>query len=493
MVLARPLPRTRTQVTAISANDITLAAAPELGMQSMISKLPNGTQSTFMLAKNTGPEIVWERFIGTKTDNKISRDLPLSNSDGLPTPQTFPLTGTAVVWMDPHEDFIAFLNIANTFTEDTFHRGKLGFGPTDATWWEASYSALDGHAASLRLGGAVHSVFEPGSYEIATASDTVDYSPEITITRTRTNAGNGSQGGRLVFQQSDNGANETGQIQTQRIASIEAFWRNFTGSAKSSLNLRVMNSGAMTTHLTIAGGNGVQVRGTSLLVGKTTMGDFAGVGTEITATGQILSVADGVAPYKANRLTSDGEMFEFWRGNANPGNITANSTTVTYGAFVGVHPSSFPDDEPDVGDFLEAGTVLIHVADMDRHEPQPHLPKSRISRVEEDPRAYGVFEEWLHPRSHTEDGEPVWDPTRKEGSFDVAGLGIPGKGVRVVGPVRAGDRLVTSSFPGHAKAWRWSWRRPLRLWPRAGAVFAYCFDDDPRTEPRAVCASLQKG
>lgn len=474
MARVAPPSRVKTTSTTIGTGTVTIATAAADGFRRPQDTVTEGQSTGWMMAIVAEDGLIWEQFEGTRSGNTITRDQTLANSEGTTSPINFP-PGTKEVFADAPGEWLAYHNIANDWESDQFFEAKLGIGSEKATYWQASYnSGTNTHTASMTLGNTLLKNYGKGTEEIVLNDTSAAYGPDLIVSRVRSNAGNGSQGGRIVFKQSDDTSSGSGGPILTDYASIDSFWNNFTSGADSSVSVQVMSAGTKQTKLTVSGSNGVQVRNTSLLVGKTVMGDLQTAGLESKATGQTTITADNNHPLELNRLTADGDAIRIYRGSSLVSQVTIAGTNVTWGNFHGGHSSCFPSGD-EIPDYIAPGTVMV-TAD-EEHPLLPHLPRARVSSKRCDPRVYGVFNAWLEPK----DGQPDY------GEFLVGGLGMA-SGVLCVGPVREGDLLVTSDVPGHAEAWQGSQDEP---WPNMAAVLGKVTRTDLSDGSRLVRASVR--
>ncbi|HWL67126.1 MAG TPA: hypothetical protein VNS22_01950 [Geminicoccus sp.] len=465
-VFMSPPDRVKTTTTTTGTGAYTIATVAEPGFRRVQDTVPENMQTAFVRAMATDEGTIWQVHLGTRDGNTISVDEVLSNSDNNESPIAFP-EGESVVFTDAPGSLIAFLIASNTWLADQAFRGKVILGPSDLTWLVGT-KVETVHGAELHLGGVPHTLYGPGTKVQTWASDGTTYGPDLTLQRTRTNASAGSQGPRLVFEQSD------GAGTSQAYATIESFWRNLTSGGNGAVNHRVRVGGSLITYLTLSAGKGTWVRNASFLVGKEAdseaiVGDVQQDGVEIATTGVTSITASNAVPLTLNRKASDGALVEFYRGATKlNGKISVTGGTVSYGAFHGVHPSQFPDGYLVPGDDVEPGTVMV--TDDQPCPVASHLPCTRVSERRADPRVYGVFCGWL-----------------EDGGFDVSGLGVPPYGVLCVGEAQPGDLLVSSDVPGCAMAWRWD------ASPPHGSVLGKVLRASPGTDKRLVSAVIYAG
>jgi hypothetical protein len=115
-------------------------------------------------------------------------------------------------------------------------------------------------------------------------------------------------------------------------------------------------------------------------------------GTDINQLGVVnTESSDTTAPLVVNRQVSDGRLVQFRHGNTTEGTISVSGTTVTYG---GGHLARWSqlthDEDPSV---LLKGTVMSNLDEMCEwgEEDNEQLNRTKVSDVEGDPNAAGVF------------------------------------------------------------------------------------------------------
>jgi hypothetical protein len=137
--------------------------------------------------------------------------------------------------------------------------------------------------------------------------------------------------------------------------------------------------------------------GGTVLIG-TTSADFTDVGIEFYATGGAqMTRSDGLV-LAINRLTSDGNLVEFYQASTLEGNISVSGSTVSYNGGHLSRWSQLPDGSKD--DTILKGTVLTNLDDMCVWEKDgvvaenEQLNKMQVSNVEGDTNVAGVFVNW---------------------------------------------------------------------------------------------------
>ena len=98
----------------------------------------------------------------------------------------------------------------------------------------------------------------------------------------------------------------------------------------------------------------------NLLIGRSTT-SFSTAGFAFNAGGSCELVRDNSEPLNINRLTSDGDLVNFYQASAKEGSISVSGATVSYNGFTGSHWSRFIDEsKPDV----LRGTVMESLDQM---------------------------------------------------------------------------------------------------------------------------------
>ena len=170
---------------------------------------------------------------------------------------------------------------------------------------------------------------------------------------------------------------------------------------------------------------------------------LATVGSELLNDGRIVGTADGQTVLLLNRLSSDGNIVEFYQAGALEGTIDVGGSTVFYNGFSGLHESS------GIASNVAIGTVCSTIDELDvypdtqksvKGETEEHPKKGqtrtdhakiKVSDTEGDKRVYGVLQRY------DDNGKPL-----------VASVGIGS--IRVTGACEGGD-LLESNGDGSAK------------------------------------------
>ena len=129
-----------------------------------------------------------------------------------------------------------------------------------------------------------------------------------------------------------------------------------------------------------------------LLVGKTATA-FATSGTEFPAAGGMDATRNGIL-LSLNRITTDGNLIDFYQDSVLEGNINVSGSNVTLS---GAHLSRW-SQLPGGADRIEIlrGSVLSNLDEMCEwgEEDNEQLNRMKISTVEGDKNVSGVFQTW---------------------------------------------------------------------------------------------------
>lgn len=258
-----------------------------------------------------------------------------------------------------------------------------------------------------------------------------------------------------------------------------------TGKTDTTLQLRLGYDTTNDYGEISAADNGVawktlalQRAGGSVTVGKSnTSSSVAGIA--LNPGGQVFITRSSAAPLLVNRLTTDGDVIEIAAQDTIEGTISVSGTTVTYGAFTGVHSAQWskePAQEPPVG------TILV-TTDAPYQRQMVRVPvKQRVATGLVDAKGATVWREEI-VGYNTErylgqevDAEAAVKDAPKEQLFtvgicekqadkrvvgvyssrksdtDVQSAGLGTFMVRVKGPVEAGDLIQSSATPGVGEA-----------------------------------------
>jgi hypothetical protein len=180
----------------------------------------------------------------------------------------------------------------------------------------------------------------------------------------------------------------------------------------------------------------------SVYVGKATT-DFGTVGIRLRPNGALELTRDGGQPLFINRLSSDGNLVEFYQASSVEGTISVSGSTVSYNGFSGLHESS------GIADNIAIGTVCSTIDELDVYsntttdaegntvtnkkagQTRADHAKIKVSDTEGDKRVYGVLQRY------DDNGKPL-----------VASVGIGS--IKVTGVCEGGD-LLESNGDGTAK------------------------------------------
>ena len=162
--------------------------------------------------------------------------------------------------------------------------------------------------------------------------------------------------------------------------------------------------------------------------------DFASTGTTIYGGATALNGAyngtrDGGYIIAINRLTSDGNLMEFYKDSGIKGSISVSGSTISYNPFMGSHYSETTDTEMLFGTVMETTGELVE----DTYSDQKRLTKTIISTTPDSSAVYGV---WLSPMEN--------------GGETIAAVGASWCRVNSSATVAVGD-LLTSNGDGTAK------------------------------------------
>ena len=180
-----------------------------------------------------------------------------------------------------------------------------------------------------------------------------------------------------------------------------------------------------------------------LLVGATTY-DSSNKGVLLNgATGLLFATADGDAPFKINRLSSDGELVELSQAGSKEGNISVSGSTVSYNGFSGLHESS------GIATNTPIGTVVSTIDELDIYSAKQN---GMDGEEEDSPKAGQIRADHAKVKvSDTAGDKAVYGVVgsfNAQGKVNVASVGIGS--VRVTGACAKGD-LLESNGDGTAK------------------------------------------
>jgi hypothetical protein len=150
------------------------------------------------------------------------------------------------------------------------------------------------------------------------------------------------------------------------------------------------------------------------------------------ASGLLFVTADGDAPVKINRLSSDGELVELSQQNNKEGSLSVSGSTVSLVGFSGQHESS------GIATNTAVGTVVSTIDELDTYasgekkgQTRADHAKVKVSDTEGDKAVYGVV-----------------DRFNSDNKVIVSAVGIAS--IKVTGACAKGD-LLESNGDGTAK------------------------------------------
>jgi hypothetical protein len=189
-----------------------------------------------------------------------------------------------------------------------------------------------------------------------------------------------------------------GWLYVDSAVSGDAPYNVHLGSSQGSSSL-IFESGGSTERARIdSSGN--------LLVGKTST-SLATVGLYNSGTGVIEATATSSHLMQLNRLSTDGNLINFFQASTQEGSISVSGTTVSYN---GGHLSRWAQTTTAKDESLVKGTVLSNLDEMNVYtdaEGNPveneQLNKVKVSDVEGDANVAGVFVNWEHDEAHNVD------------------------------------------------------------------------------------------
>ena len=169
-----------------------------------------------------------------------------------------------------------------------------------------------------------------------------------------------------------------------------------------------------------------------LLIGNTAYDSGATGILNNGATGLLFVTADGDAPVKINRLSSDGELVELSQANNKEGSLSVSGSTVSLVGFSGQHESS------GIATNTAVGTVVSTIDELDTYasgekkgQTRTDHAKVKVSDTAGDKAVYGVV-----------------DRFNSDDKVIVSAVGIAS--IKVTGACAKGD-LLESNGDGTAK------------------------------------------
>jgi len=163
--------------------------------------------------------------------------------------------------------------------------------------------------------------------------------------------------------------------------------------------------GTQTNHyLRFTTNNAERMRITSdgdVVVAKTAT-SFSTTGCALQANGEITATRNG-NPIAVNRITTDGNLIDFYQDGTLEGTISISGNTVSYNAFAGSHWSQLSDgSKPEI----LRGTVMESINELCEWPDEPiseRLCRVKISDTAGSKKVYGVFMCWDEDWTGTND------------------------------------------------------------------------------------------
>jgi hypothetical protein len=176
--------------------------------------------------------------------------------------------------------------------------------------------------------------------------------------------------------------NTSDSLATGRLSSL-IFSTSGDGTAAPTERMRIDSSG-------------------NLLIGKTAASG-ATAGAQLEPSGLTTFVRSGGTVLQINRLSSDGNLIDFYQNTVLEGNISVSGATVSYNAFAGSHWSQLQDGgKPEI----LRGTVMESIDELVQWPDEPtteRLCRSKVSDTAGSKRVYGVFMCWDEDWTATND------------------------------------------------------------------------------------------
>jgi len=193
-----------------------------------------------------------------------------------------------------------------------------------------------------------------------------------------------------------------GSASTSSFASIEFRTGGFPWYSSGIIAFLTANGDGTTG----AGAERARIDGSgNLLVGKAST-SFSTNGMNFTAGGLAELVATSSTVIAVNRLSTDGNLIDFYQAGTQEGNISVSGTTVSYN---GGHLARYAQTTTAKDDSILKGTVLSNLDEMNVYtkDGQPvaneQLNKVKVSDTEGDVNVAGVFVNWAHDDAHDVD------------------------------------------------------------------------------------------
>jgi hypothetical protein len=189
-------------------------------------------------------------------------------------------------------------------------------------------------------------------------------------------------------------------LRVQSIASVGCFVEA-TNNLESTYQPLIL--GGSQTQFTTSGTESARIDSSgNLLIGKTAASG-ATAGAQLEPSGLTTFVRSGGTVLQINRLSSDGNLIDFYQDTVLEGNISVSGNTVSYNAFAGSHWSQLQDgSKPEI----LRGTVMESIDELVQWPDEPtteRLCRSKVSDTAGSKRVYGVFMCWDEDWTATND------------------------------------------------------------------------------------------
>lgn len=446
--MADKSPPTRTRMTSTTTGSGAFqldAAWP--GFDDFETGLGVGNSCCCMAIMETDEGVFWEEFKGSLTAAEtLERTIVYKNSSGIqPSKLPFP-GGTKHVFASLPGGKVPLVDVEQVWAAFQWYRQGFGFGPGDNAYWFGG--AADGaHFARLYANNnLVAEHLSTGSHALQSYAGGAVAGPIVRLVRAKsTTPADKDLLAKILWQGQDAGANMRNLIELQgRIDSASS------GNAIAELDINLANLGDLDVIARFRGDR-LSVPNKPFLVGKEEKDSLSTQGTEVKASGQVVTTTSGVPCLIINRIDgANNTLIDVRVNGVNKSKVNCGSdgNTVTWGNFVGGHPARFRDGERPKD--LPVGTLLSALDDP-YDDAAAHLSKVEVTSQAGCRRVLGAFSAWLQPAPNPDTGEVGWEPPYQPGDCMVDGLGAL-FGVRTIGPVTNGDLLMASDVPGCAMA-----------------------------------------
>ena len=176
-------------------------------------------------------------------------------------------------------------------------------------------------------------------------------------------------------------------------------------------------------------------------------GNIGDTGATLGISGYGMFVRDAATPFFVGRKTSDGNLVEFYQDGTLEGAISVSTTTVTYGQFMGSHPSQMKTDEE-----LPVGTVLIATGEIIplRNKKAGDIEKFPIVKASSSRGQKNVYGVWFAKDTESP-SKQSWGNSQKQ-NIKVAAVGL--FVIRVTdtaGNIENGDLIQASPISGEGE------------------------------------------